>query len=1076
MQKEIVYKGFTENPSDYECPDGELASALGMVPEDSTMKPILPPKEMFDFVPSIMLSFMLEDNRVYLDYFRDKQNDKPGGDHPICWSREDTDNKYYTDKENPEAYVDYAYDNYDEGNSLRVEQFLPSELYQIMLIHKGVGYVNYIVRNGARLMRYYYNENHQIQRTDLVSYLDDIIEVNSIGNTLIVLTKGGMYYYLWKNDDTAYSYLGDHLPEIGLSFGLQGHPRLYSYHDSSRAQFTIEFEGMTGESIYREFSEENKMRITNQIMAKVNKFLTEQATNKGRFAFPFLVRYALRLYDGTLTMHSAPVLMCPCTTNNPIVYWTSAHGESDTLTSATCDMMIVAADLDYQYVPILSDDIGNWGDIVKSVDIFISKPIYPYDQNGKIQSCKDVDNFDSVFVGKIAATGYSGNIGEEDKYLNDALTNVSTFYGQWTYAEIAALFFPRTGNVRDLSRKIPGDAVFKLPEYDTTKIGETIRNTSNFYYLSSIPLEELSQTRTLINTKEKGLDALVAHEVMSDDYLSHDNTFPKFSYAYNGRLNMAGISRELFKGFNLYTMLAYCNRRFNFTTSWVWIDTNESSGDPIYDGETLNPDYNPDDPNSKMYHRRWWDHVEITPQDALADKFSVKVNIRENGEEKVVVCNGYYAPSWLQNFLSDTHTVVNPKTGDSRTETSKESWGNYLFYPNPNAYKMTIVTLGVSVWNPHGGKKYEIKLLPHDYLNGAYAFLDFGTERPNGGRYDGDTSDQTDYLYVSNKIYTSEINNPFFFPVSGVNTVGTGTIINISSAAKALSEGQFGQFPLYVFTDEGVWALELSDTGTYKARQPITRDVCINSDSITQIDSAVLFATDRGIMMISGSNTICISDELTANNSFDSKKLPNLYKVLSDYAKENNITYVPFLDYVKGCRMIYDYVHQRIIVFNPEHSYAYVYSLKSKKWGMMYSTIAGTVNSYPNALAVTDDGTIRTVVDYSEDGLTGSETEGLKGVIITRPIKLDEPDTLKTVNTVITRGKFKKGHVKTILYGSRDLENWHLIASSVDNTLRYLHGTPYKYFRIVLLCDLDKGESIISSTVEYTSKYANQIR
>lgn len=97
-------------------------------------------------------------------------------------------------------------------------------------------------------------------------------------------------------------------------------------------------------------------------------------------------------------MHSAPILMSPCTTNNPIVYWTEAYS-SDTNTgvkNAVCNMMLVACDLDYAYDNVTSDDIDQWGDIVKSVDIFISKPIYPYDQNGKIKSCKDSNDFDSV--------------------------------------------------------------------------------------------------------------------------------------------------------------------------------------------------------------------------------------------------------------------------------------------------------------------------------------------------------------------------------------------------------------------------------------------------------------------------------------------------------------------------------------------------------------------------------------------------------------------------------------------------------------------------------------------------------
>ena len=181
-------------------------------------------------------------------------------------------------------------------------------------------------------------------------------------------------------------------------------------------------------------------------------------------------------------------------------------------------------------------------------------------------------------------------------------------------------------------------------------------------------------------------------------------------------------------------------------------------------------------------------------------------------------------------------------------------------------------------------------------------------------------------------------------------------------------------------------------------------------------------------------------------------------------------------------------MHQRIIVFNPEttevngvvtpkYSYAYVYSLKSKQWGMMQSSIKGTTNSYPDALAVVQEGNTQHVVDYTEEQEPQQGQEQVtKAVLITRPLKLDAPDVLKTVNTVNTRGNFQRGHVKTILYGSRDLISWQLIGSSVDHYLRYLHGTPYKYFRIVLLCDLYKGESVTGSTIEYTPRQTNQVR
>jgi hypothetical protein len=135
----------------------------------------------------------------------------------------------------------------------------------------------------------------------------------------------------------------------------------------------------------------------------------------------------------------------------------------------------------------------------------------------------------------------------------------------------------------------------------------------------------------------------------------------------------------------------------------------------------------------------------------------------------------------------------------------------------------------------------------------------------------------------------------------------------------------------------------------------------------------------------------------------------------------------------------------------------------------MPSNIASGVNAYPEALATLHGGNL---VDFSHT----ESTEGFKGIILTRPIKLDEPNTLKTITSVIQRGIFRKEHVKTAIYGSRDLDNWLFIASSKDHYLRGFRGTSYKYFRIAIVCDLDHDESLWGCTIQYTAKQTNQPR
>ena len=66
--------------------------------------------------------------------------------------------------------------------------------------------------------------------------------------------------------------------------------------------------------------------------------------------------------------------------------------------------------------------------------------------------------------------------------------------------------------------------------------------------------------------------------------------------------------------------------------------------------------------------------------------------------------------------------------------------------------------------------------------------------------------------------------------------------------------------------------------------------------------------------------------------------------------------------------------------------------------------------------------------------------------------------------------------MKVVLYGSRDLRTWFPVASSVDHYLRGFSGTPYKYFRIALVCTLTHKESIWGCTIQYTPRLVNQPR
>lgn len=337
----------------------------------------------------------------------------------------------------------------------------------------------------------------------------------------------------------------------------------------------------------------------------------------------------------------------------------------------------------------------------------------------------------------------------------------------------------------------------------------------------------------------------------------------------------------------------------------------------------------------------------------------------------------------------------------------------------------------------------------------------------------------TNALPYSSVVKVSEAENPLIFPAKNSVQVGSSIINALAANTRPISEGQFGDAPLYAFTDEGVWVLMLGEEGTYIARQPANRDICSNPKGILQIDDAVLFPTERGIMMQRGRESDCITyvlddypfDFLSIySHSTKDKTYPNKLLALGNIP-ESDVKYVRFRKYLEEAGMIYDYYDSRIIVFNPNYTYAYVYSLKSNMWGTMHNVFNKRVNIYPESYATDKEGKILDV--YVKE-----PTENVPFFLCSRPLTLGQ-DAYKTMFDCITRGYFSSiqaGKCGMVLFGSNDLVNWYYVGSSVNMYLRNLVGSPYKYFRLALMGNLAPKESISALSTEFQSRLQNKLR
>ena len=160
-----------------------------------------------------------------------------------------------------------------------------------------------------------------------------------------------------------------------------------------------------------------------------------------------------------------------------------------------------------------------------------------------------------------------------------------------------------------------------------------------------------------------------------------------------------------------------------------------------------------------------------------------------------------------------------------------------ISYPDSNAYKMEIV-----VKSENTRYKGSFLLTASEYENRA----DYLDETLSAISLENDSlpaSTPLDIPLSENDTYTqpnilrvSELENPFIFPSEQTYTISNGEITGIATITAALSEGQFGEFPLYVFTEEGIWALQNgNEIVCYGAQHQLNREPILPENPIVPL-------------------------------------------------------------------------------------------------------------------------------------------------------------------------------------------------------------------------------------------------
>ena len=849
---------------------------------------------------------------------------------------------------------------------------------KLVYCHKQADYRNLVtyIEDEQKLNIYInFEEGNTVARTVFTAELGaKLLDINSVGNTLVCATDKGLHYILCKGN--LYKDLGTELPIPKVEFYTDGTVDNWqkAQDDLKKDSFMCNIESFVdlttryafyhkgGEDMHKLYAtdpDQNKYDpidsrmywhhavkqdkdtdFKNAVVGHVEQMIN-WVKDKNKFAFPFFVRFALKMFDGSYCRISNPIICYPSISKNwkfvemgksSKGYYEEGAGTKEYMFHIGYSGLFFKASIENK---------ENWSDIIKEIVVFATEDVksFDLDKDWKFKDPIETDN--TVFYN-------SGG-----SYHENVIEFRDSTYGGGGYHPLASEWL--------------------MPVFKTeNKIIKELLDKTQFYKLFSLDMNskyldgewhdssEKNESASDVNIIEDGtVSNLTEQEQLKvDDYYGWTRMVAEKLFTYNSRINTIGVKRYPFKGFNFFT-------------------ENKTPGNFSYE---------------------YYVHI---------------VN--------------RYIDTWVKSEPNNNADPI--------------FFTGWLYYPDANAKEMIIRRVGDSLG-------WRVPLNQHKMLNGAYSFVNLPRTSKNVSisNIEVPVVATDGYEDLNSQIFTSVVNNPFVFEASGDNTVGTGKIYGIVSNTEAVSTGQFGQYPLLVFTSEGIYGMSVNAEGLYSNSYPISREVCNKNSPFVPTGNMVFFTSMKGLMATSGSSVAFMSNKMSGYQ-------PSELRTLDDGALSRLL---------RDCMIAYDYNDSLLRIYAKGKSYQYIYNTVDQTFAMDNSGIEAQtiVNDYPDSLIQDTEGNVYSLTDKP----AAIDDENLySGYLITRPLKFTGSKILKSLRQISHLKKSADGKLSLEVWASNNAVNWCKLSS--------LGGKPWAYFTFKYnLSDFKASDTFTGSLVRVQNR------
>lgn len=831
-------------------------------------------------------------------------------------------------------------------------------------------------------------------------------------------------------------------------------------------------------------SDNNGVENLSVLMGTANKFISESMSEDSKFVLPFFARVGLRLFDGSITRLTEPVLLVPNSGTSPHVYikGDKAGNYSPEAFGTRCDLQYMLTEQD-----LIS--LRRYNGIINSVVICATEPIYQYNEGYTYQTDKQNFTLMPISVNSDVGliTGY-----DEDYYSISKCADPNRDIASFTassitpepssepfYYDPSVSFTLRRGDkvkfescnseiyviryekllnqgsvpIWTVQAKLTStDDTFVCPMNGTYYLGSKTENVQGSVYISDSQYDNYTRRdnySTLYDSAYIGVDDSLKQIVLPKfdadeirkNYVDKSNFYVVDEIKLNdlkAGVNTVDLSGRDLMGIRAWESVKDDTRTHNILNPGCIFSYNNR----LHFGNITEVVWGGRTPNMHVGYE------EIT---GLAKNNSVRaiVTISQGGEL-------VYADSgWSEN-----------------TQMSDLYW---FYYPNVNALSADVYIRILGADGTYRYSQAKLTLSKHVLLDGAYWFdgMNYANFLPCSEE-EATRAVNASSLYYPSKLYVSETDNPWTFPITQRITVGTGKILALANTAVALTQNQYGRSVLQAFCSDGIWELQMNDMGAYVCKNPTSRDVISNPDCLVMLDGAIAFPTDKGLNLLTSQGVTLISEAVEGRNGTDG--MPDIYTSLDRFFLKTEGVAIQkyddakmFKDVLKSSMLSYDYAHSCLHVIPRDKTWNYAYYLRSGEWAIQLTgySVDSIVNDYPDTIIGASDGKIYRYDNVTDTG-TVLNTYQL-GYLLTRPLSLGNPVARKAISDLRAMRYYKseKGYIGVVLFASNDLRTW--------TRVRGLKVFSAKYYRVLLMAKITELDTLNGIVMDYVERYTDKM-